>query len=810
MKKIKLVGLRTLMGFLLLLSFQSKAQSYQITDLIDSIAYQGCDSTVNAKFTFGTLGNSNEQYQFGVLANTYTAGPIQLYVSWGDGSSNTYSGQTFGYGQPIQFNLPVKHTYFSYGHFQMIYTVVNPNNNTTATDTIMHFHGACHNYFQVQVQLDCDSNGVVDSTINNNVPIILNDNNGNIRQFTIMNNQGYLPNMIPGSYSVSVQQSWLTNNNFQVHYIFPQDLNMGAQNNQSTIQVRLNCDSSNNQNNSCVKGGVYCDQNGNGVLDSLDYALGNAHVTIQYQNSFYHGTTDPNGFYSIYFPNTNGNSVTVYLDSAWLAQNGHYSPNNSMVVSNPNCAQGTGSYNFFIECDSNTNTLTDCVAGKIFCDANQNGIKDPNEIGIPNAPIQIVGTNPNHIVTVYSDASGTFYYSGNNFNGGTVVVKVSQLWLQQQGYSVVQGIQTVSSNCMNAQPVYLSINCGGGTGCSDMTSAVLPWIGYFQNYTNYIKLSWGNNGPLAAGSYTLTLNFPVGVSPITSTFKYSNYVISGNSIIWTFNPSSTHYFNDDDVIAFFVPTGYPSGTPHIYSSVIQPTGNTVDCNPSNNNGSLLMILGNSYDPNDKSVNQPLYINPNTQQEFTYLIRFQNTGDAPAQDIYVLDTLSSNLDLSTMVVLENSHFMQLIDLGNGKMKFNFPGIWLPDSTNNEPESHGFVLYKIKEKASNGIGSVIENTAHIYFDFNPAIITNTTRNVNSSLGIEEKEKANLEVYPNPVGSELSIRSELPWKNGSVTDVEGRVIMNFAFEQQLNTSNLEAGVYFLNLSFDNHQEVVRFVKK
>ena len=57
-------------------------------------------------------------------------------------------------------------------------------------------------------------------------------------------------------------------------------------------------------------------------------------------------------------------------------------------------------------------------------------------------------------------------------------------------------------------------------------------------------------------------------------------------------------------------------------------------------------------------------------ELTYTIRFQNTGTAPAQDIYVLDTLDANLDWSTLKIKNMSHYMQLIDLNNCMYGFEF--------------------------------------------------------------------------------------------------------------------------------------------
>ena len=61
-----------------------------------------------------------------------------------------------------------------------------------------------------------------------------------------------------------------------------------------------------------------------------------------------------------------------------------------------------------------------------------------------------------------------------------------------------------------------------------------------------------------------------------------------------------------------------------------------------------------------------------------------------------------------------------------MKFIFNDIFLPDSTTNEPESHGYITYTINQNPDLPNNSKIKNTAAIYFDFNDPVITNTVLN------------------------------------------------------------------------------------
>ncbi|MBK9639641.1 MAG: hypothetical protein IPO63_18265 [Bacteroidetes bacterium] len=134
----------------------------------------------------------------------------------------------------------------------------------------------------------------------------------------------------------------------------------------------------------------------------------------------------------------------------------------------------------------------------------------------------------------------------------------------------------------------------------------------------------------------------------------------------------------------------------------------------------------SYDPNDKSVYPASTLDISGDRWLTYTIRFQNTGTADAQHIYITDTLDLSLDFSTIALLSYSHQPILNFESSGILKFQYPNINLPDSNTNEPASHGYVQYKIRAKDSLTIGGIIENTANIFFDFNSPVITNTTNN------------------------------------------------------------------------------------
>lgn len=239
-----------------------------------------------------------------------------------------------------------------------------------------------------------------------------------------------------------------------------------------------------------------------------------------------------------------------------------------------------------------------------------------------------------------------------------------------------------------------------------------------------------------------------------------------------------------------------------------------DLNLSNNTLSQCFLVHASLDPNDKEV-YPAGIIDTSQHELTFTIRFQNTGNAPAENIYLLDTLDSNLDASTFQLLSTSHnaFVQILE--GQVVRFNFPNINLPDSTSNEPMSHGFAQFKIRLKDHLPIGIQIRNTAYIYFDFNSPVVTNTTSNiidVVNSVTIPFSSKA-ITVYPLPFTDEFMIDQNLNGSSFDVIDLLGNEIMNGKLNnshQKINAAGWRAGIYFLRIQENEGFIVKKLIKQ
>jgi hypothetical protein len=107
------------------------------------------------------------------------------------------------------------------------------------------------------------------------------------------------------------------------------------------------------------------------------------------------------------------------------------------------------------------------------------------------------------------------------------------------------------------------------------------------------------------------------------------------------------------------------------------------------------------------------------------------------------------------------------------------------------------------------SEIKNTAYIYFDFNPAIVTNTTSNTNSAVGINENENTLLTVYPNPANKSISFVGANVEK-ATIFDLSGKKIVTLASvnNNSIPCNELENGVYTIILTTDKGQFTQRLI--
>jgi hypothetical protein len=251
-------------------------------------------------------------------------------------------------------------------------------------------------------------------------------------------------------------------------------------------------------------------------------------------------------------------------------------------------------------------------------------------------------------------------------------------------------------------------------------------------------------------------------------------------LVWNFGPLAP-FQSGQILITVNVNIGVPIGT--LINSGVRIEPLAGDANLLCNQSYWEVYTTGSYDPNDIVVDEDTLLStqfPNPPF-LEYLIRFQNTGNDTAFTVKILNLIDTTmLDLSTFEFVASSHPVNLSWLPwERNMQFMFNNILLPDSNINEPQSHGFVRYRIQPKSNLIAGDSITNNAAIYFDFNDPILTNTayTQIVLPTSIQEIISSGNLLLYPNPANSSLTIETRTLMSSGSkltITDVAGRMLL------------------------------------
>ncbi|HKR06417.1 MAG TPA: T9SS type A sorting domain-containing protein [Bacteroidia bacterium] len=430
------------------------------------------------------------------------------------------------------------------------------------------------------------------------------------------------------------------------------------------------------------------------------------------------------------------------------------------------------------------------ISGTVYFDSNANCMFDAGDTKLYSIPVEL------------QTGGGTFLWDFTDING-------------DYNFNVPIGltydiILTPANNLYTptcpASGIYPNISVLPSTGNDfavdatpgyDLQPTVFTW-NVRPNFNSTVNLTMRNNLLLPVMG---ELRFPVD----TNSFNYVSAVpvpssISGDTLIWNSGLLSYNSGNFNADVVLFAKPGLQIGETVCLSAIAEPIFS--DSVPSNNIASICRVVTNSADPNDKNVTPSGPIQ--STDNLTYHINFQNTGNDVAYNIFVLDTLDPSLDISTMQLIASSHSMSTIFLNSHVIKFTFNNINLPDSNANEPASHGYISYSIRPVQGLINGTVINNNAGIYFDFNPAVMTNTTYNViDNPVGISAPlpENESFIIYPNPAHDVLSIaaKNNSPLGNIILNDLMGKEILNRHVSENrmlLNVKNISNGMYFISI--------------
>lgn len=380
---------------------------------------------------------------------------------------------------------------------------------------------------------------------------------------------------------------------------------------------------------------------------------------------------------------------------------------------------------------------TNCVHVNLvaYIDANQNCIKDPGELP-------------------WTLSNQTYVTNGNSmsYNGYFPGINYTVHAVPNGNYAFTcpaGGI--INFTAQNDTTIFLGVFCP--------PSAVDHYISTYGCViplnTAQFNIQVGNTTcNVVNGNFTLTI-------PSTLTYVAALPApasVSGNVLTWNHSGLNSQHWQNVLLYANPDPSLQIGDTVCVDADIQLMAG---DLNPGNNTEHFCAVVKSSWDPNNKMVKPegsgPLgYVPAGTH--FDYLINFQNTGNAPAHYVAIRDTIDTDLDISQLKITGSSHPCRVYFISPRVIEFRFPGIVLPDSASNQAGSHGFISYSIGSSPLLPQGTQLTNTAYIYFDNNPAVITNTTFNtISGTVSLAEVSNINIRISPNPVNDLLTIRAD-----------------------------------------------------
>ncbi|CAM3828882.1 MULTISPECIES: T9SS type A sorting domain-containing protein [Flavobacterium] len=508
--------------------------------------------------------------------------------------------------------------------------------------------------------------------------------------------------------------------------------------------------------------------------------------------------------------NGGASDTSTFLASYVLTQN---DINNGSVANN---FQVNGTYDGNPTATLVTNTtnlsISDGIKLNAFLDTNGNNIQDNGEQNINIGSFEYQINNGNTVSIVSSTGMHYLYESNpvNTYNLSYVInsANATQYTLSQNNYANVTVVANSGITTYNFPltiipyvdlQVYLNQN------------GALPRPGF--PYTN--RITYRNLGnQTISGTVTFTNDNVITVTAISE----ASAVTTANGFTYDFTnllPNETHYI----YVTMQTPTIPTVALGDVLTNAVAITIPSGDVNVNNNEAALSQIIVGSYDPNDKTEvhgGKIVHADFSTDDYLTYTIQFENTGTANAVTVKVDDVLDAMLDASTLKMVDASHNYVLERDGNN-LSWKFNGIDLPPSVANTNTGKGYIVFQIKPTAGYAIGDIIPNTANIYFDFNPAIITNTyTTEFIAPLSNQSFEANSFVVYPNPAKEEvfISIRKNTSnIESLSVTDILGKSILDSKVNStstRLDVSHFQKGIYFLKIKANGSESIVKIMKQ
>jgi hypothetical protein len=395
-----------------------------------------------------------------------------------------------------------------------------------------------------------------------------------------------------------------------------------------------------------------------------------------------------------------------------------------------------------------TNTINDClniieedateICGRFFHDENNNCSYDDGEMLIPNARVLV--------------QPGNQLFTTDEWGEYRAYLPVGQHSLS---ISSAHWINTCTDTFNIIIDNIGEQNCGYDFAA--VPGCILPDLKIDLSMTanrvgmeNLAAIVVKNEGTTMADSITLEMTLNDFSTIVASSIPWESY--NGQRVTWKqyqLEVGESVTIN----LSLFIEGGTPVGLP--LTNNVRASTTAGDCNDSDNVAAETVLSSGPIDPNDILVNPEGDIAPG--QELAYKIRFQNVGSTTARFVRVENQLPPHLDLQALEIGAVSHAYQFRQQER-KLIWEFPNINLPDSTANEADSHGFIVYRIRPLPNLPEGTTINNKASIFFEEQAPLITNTVSNrIVSKTEMDDQAAYFLSAYPNPTTSYITLSFE-----------------------------------------------------
>ncbi len=453
----------------------------------------------------------------------------------------------------------------------------------------------------------------------------------------------------------------------------------------------------------------------------------------------------------------------------------------------------------------------DCTGLQLtaFLDSNGNGQKDGSELNFPLGEFHFEMNDDGIVHNILSPFGTHFIFENDPSNTYDVSFDVSAEYAAYYAVSPASFSNISIVPGSGANMYYFPVTAV--ETYNDLSVSIVPTGSPSPGFTYSNKVVYTNNGnTVQSGTITFTKDADIiGLSATPS--------VSMTPTGFTYNYTGLQPFETREFIVMMsVPTIPTVNLGDMLTNSVQIDPIEGDQVPSNNIASVSQEIVGSFDPNDKSEahGRQILITDFTSDDYLYYtIRFENTGTASATNVRVTDVLDSMIDAESLRMISASHDYFLERIGN-QLTWQFDDIMLAAAMQNPEGAKGYVHFKVKLNPGFEEGDIVPNTAAIFFDFNPPIITNTfNTEFVDMLGADENHASEFTVYPNPASNMLNVitNGADAIKSIRLIDITGKSILSqtvSSSQTSIDVSDISTGMYFLQVESTSGKSIRKII--